>query len=188
MTALWLHPDRYRPDTSWPLHLCDIAALFAPYAMLTKHRWPRTLLFFWGLGLSSQGFLTPTVEEGFAHPIYWFFFLQHLGVVAGGLYLAIVNGYRPTWKDALLAALVTNALGLAMTAVNVTFDVNYMYTGSALPERPTLIDALGPWPLRLLWLALLVTAACFLTLAATNLVLIISRRFASSQPTTKPRA
>ena len=185
MAILWLHPDVYRPDTSWPLHLCDIAALFTPYAMLTARRWPKTLLFFAGLGLSSQGFITPTVEQGMAHPIYWLFFLQHLGVVAGGFYLAIVNTYRPTWKDALLAAFAINALGLAMTAVNITFDVNYMYTGNMTPERPTLIDALGPWPLRLIWLAALVTLACFITLAITKLVLAITDR-ASSSPASAP--
>lgn len=182
MTIFWFQPERYRPDTSWPLHLCDLAAWLTPYAMLTARRWPRTLLFFWGLGLSSQGFATPTVQDGMDSVGYWLFWTQHLGIVAGGLYLAIVNRYRPTWRDAMLAFASTIALGLAITGFNLAMGTNYMYTGNMTPRRPTLIDHLGPWPARLVWLAALVALAYALTQGATLVVLAVARKAGHAAP------
>ena len=42
--------------------------------------------------------------------------------------------------------------------INVIFDLNYGYLGSFVPnpDVPTLVDYLGPWPLRILWMSLLV--------------------------------
>jgi uncharacterized membrane protein YwaF len=45
-----------------------------------------------------------------------------------------------------------------MLAVNVPLGVNYGYVGRAEPEHPTVIQSLGPWPLRLVWMALIVEA------------------------------
>lgn len=163
-------------DESWPLHLCDIASWLTPFFMLSGRRWPKTLLFFWGIGLSSQGFFTPTLEQGVSDPFYWVFWLQHLGVVGGGVYLAVVDGYRPGLRDVVVAFAATVALGGLMVPINLGLDVNYMYVGNEIPERPTVIDHLGPWPLRLVWLGLLVGLAFALTWGGSELVRLISGR------------
>lgn len=172
----WFMPSRYTIGESLPLHLCDIAAWAAPMLMLSKHRWPKSLMFFWGVGLSTQGFITPTIEQGIGDPFYWLYWLQHLGVVGGGIYLAVAAGYRPRLGDLAFAFLFTLALGIAMMTLDLALGVNYMYVGNQLPERPTILDALGPWPRRLVWLALLVLLAFTLTWAVSEAIHRAARR------------
>ena len=154
-TIVWTLPARYSREASWPIHLCDYAAWLAPFALLLPVRWPKTLLFFWGIGLSTQGFLTPTVSQGVLSAEYWVFWIQHLGVVGGGFYLAAVNGYRPALRDLGLTIAVTFALVCFMVWFNIQADTNYMYLGSSLPDKPTILDALGDYPGRLVWIVLL---------------------------------
>ena len=166
----WAMPSRFSIGESLPLHLCDLAAHAAPLLMLSGRRWGSTLLFFWGIGLSTQGFITPTLEQGPSDVFYWLYWLQHLGVVGGGVYVAAVGGYRPGVRDVALAFCVTAALGFVMIGVDQALGVNYMYVGDRLPDRPTLLDALGPWPSRLVWLGLLVLVAFALTWAGSELL------------------
>jgi hypothetical integral membrane protein (TIGR02206 family) len=170
VTVYWMQPERYDLGVSWPLHLCDLAAWFAPYALLTRQRWPKTLLYFWGVGLSTQGFVTPTIEDGITSAGYWLFWIQHLGVVGGGVYLAVVNRYRPGPRDLAVAVAATGAIALVMIPLNLSIGANYMYVGDSLPGRPTVIDFLGPWPGRLVWIALLGSLAFTLAWLGSELV------------------
>ncbi len=67
-TAYWLLPANYDVEKSLPIQMCDFAALIAPLALLTGYRPFRSITYFWGLGLSSQSFVTPTLERGYASP------------------------------------------------------------------------------------------------------------------------
>lgn len=154
-TVVWTLPERYSRQDSWPIHLCDYAAWLAAFAMLSPLRWPKTLLFFWGLGLSTQGFLTPTVSTGVLSAEYWVFWVQHLGVVGGAVYLGAVNGYRPNVRDLGVATGATLVLVAFMVWINSREGTNYMYLGDSLPEKPTVLDLLGPWPGRIVWVSLL---------------------------------
>ena len=40
------------------------------------------------------------------------------------------------------------AYGGLVLPLDVMFGVNYGYVGPTKPQKPTLIDALGPWPAR----------------------------------------
>ncbi len=156
-----LEPERYSPSSSWPFQLCDLAWMVAAWSLLQHDRDDcpaHQLIFFWGLGLSSQAFLTPTLGRGPALPRFWFFWLAHWQIVAAGLLNLVVYGRRPTWRGFRLAATATVVCGLIMTAVNLRFDTPYFFTSAGEPENPTIIDQLGPWPLRLVWLGLLVLA------------------------------
>jgi hypothetical protein len=51
-------PGHLRWDKSLPLHICDLTRLLVPVALWTNHRAARAMLYFWGLGLSSQAFIT----------------------------------------------------------------------------------------------------------------------------------
>lgn len=153
------------PRLSWahslPLQLCDLAALLAPIALLApaRCRWARTLVYFWGLGLSSQAFLTPTLTEDFPSLRYWQFWLLHLLIVGTAIYDVLARGYRPTLKDLRLALLVSTAWYLLVFTLNIALaklgipEANYGYCANTRPLHPTIIDRLGPWPLRALWLA-----------------------------------
>lgn len=147
--VFYLVPANFDPRESWPLHVCDVAAWVAPAALLTQRRWLRTLLYFFGIGLSSQAFVTPVVEEGVGSLRYWLFWIGHTQIVGSALYDVAVLGYRPRWRDLLIAAGSLVAYALLVTPINLAWGLNYGYIGDARPERPTLIDRLGPWPLRL---------------------------------------
>ena len=147
-TIYWLHPANFRMDVSLPVHMCDMTGLIAPLVLLTGRRAFRTLLYFWGIGLSIHGVLTPVLDHGVWHvtfPLYW---LVHLSIVGTAVYDLVAHGYRPTFRDLLIAVGWCSLWLTVVLAVNLTYGVNYGYVGNVTPDRPTVIDSLGPWPLR----------------------------------------
>jgi hypothetical integral membrane protein (TIGR02206 family) len=100
------------------------------------------------LGLSTQALITPTIEEGPAYVAFWLFWLTHAAIIATAIYDLIAWRCRPTFRDAIVA-IVACAIWLGVVlAVDLTFHANYGYVGNMKPDRPTPIDHLGPWPLR----------------------------------------
>jgi uncharacterized membrane protein YwaF len=43
--------------------------------------------------------------------------------------------------------------------IDAVFDLNYGYLGRPMPSRPSLLDFLGPWPLRVVFMVLLASIA-----------------------------
>lgn len=143
-----LLPGHFDWGWSLPLHVCDVATLCVPFALATHHRPVRALLYFWGLGLSTQGFITPDLRDGPAKLGFWMFWLAHYSVVGGAIYDVAGRGFRPTWTDyrtSLVAGLAYVALVLV---IDVRLGVNYGYVGPGKPGQPSIVDALGPWPWR----------------------------------------
>lgn len=144
----WFLPGNFRIDEALPLHMCDLTGLIAPLVLLTRRRPLRALLYFWGIGLSIHGMLTPVLEDGPAHVRFWLFWLTHASIIGTAVYDVIVSGFRPDRRDWLLAIGACAVwLGLVLV-VNLTLDVNYGYVGNITPEHPTMVDQLGPWPAR----------------------------------------
>jgi hypothetical integral membrane protein (TIGR02206 family) len=159
--AAWLSLNKVNSiDNFVPLHLCDIAAITAGFALITKRRLLCSLTYFWGLAATVQALLTPAISVGFPHLPFVMFFVHHFAVVAAALYLPIVEGWRPRsplWKDPLIAngwALVY--LAVAMTA-NHFLGSNFAFA-SRPPDNPSLIDHLGPWPWYLVAMQLIALA------------------------------
>jgi hypothetical integral membrane protein (TIGR02206 family) len=170
----WQLPDNFTLRESLPLHLCDLACILAPLVFLTEWRLPRTLLFFWGLGLSSQAFVTPTLAEGVGHLKYYLFWLVHLSIVGSAVYDLSVRRYRPTARDLLWAVALSIGYCLGMVMVNHSLGSNYGYVGDTLPGAPTPIDHLGPWPRRVFYMTAIVVVgfcAMFLISLAVDAVL-----------------
>lgn len=140
--------SHWRLIDSLPLQLCDLAVIVAALALLTRTRWLRSLLYFWGLGLSTQAFVTPVVADGLLHPHYWMFFVGHLQIVGSAIYELVVLRFRPTRRDFAGSFLITLGYALAMIAFNMALKTNYGYLGDTVPEKPTILDSLPPWPWR----------------------------------------
>ncbi len=169
--AFWSTPPRLELASSLPLHICDLAGIFAIFATRTwvragsggsqqpnaRDRILATIMFFWGLGLSTQAFVTPVITQGPETVRFHIFFLSHFTIVATPLYDFVVRGYRPTMRDFGVIVLVTAIFGAVMIPLNAATGWNYGYAGETKPENPTVIDKLGPYPLRLLWMAGIVT-------------------------------
>ncbi|MEZ6235214.1 MAG: TIGR02206 family membrane protein [Phycisphaerales bacterium] len=150
LAAIWYFlPRQFDPMESWPLHVCDIAVWVATLALLTQNRWLRTVLYFFGIGLSTQAFATPVVEEGPAGTRFWLFWVGHTQIVGSAIYDVVVLGYRPRFRDLLVGLATLVAYAALVTPINLGFGVNYGYIGDAEPGRETIITRLGPWPWRL---------------------------------------
>lgn len=135
-------------DNLLPFHLCDVAAITAGFALITKRPLLCALTYFWGLAATIQGIVTPAITVGFPAPPFLMFFVHHFAVVIAALYLPIVIGWRPKlplWKSPLeVYGWSVIYLILAMS-VNRLLGSNFAFA-SHPPTNPSLIDQLGPWP------------------------------------------
>ncbi len=128
-----------------PMNLCDWAELILIVALLTRHQFAYELGYFWGLGGTLQGVLTPTIYWDFPDPQFIFFFIQHGGVVAALLYLTLGTRLRPLPRS--LPRVIAASLGyLAVAAlVDWLLGVNYGFL-RAKPAGQNLLTVMSPWP------------------------------------------
>jgi len=161
--VLWgFAPSRFDPRWSFPINICDLVALAVPVAFVRPHRNWHALLYFWGLSLSTQAIFTPDLVSGPLTLAFWIFWLLHVLIVGGAIYILVVRRYRPTWRDCAFAIGMAWVWLLIVFVINIITGYNYGYIGNAKPSQPTLIDYLGPWPLRVLWMGLLGSGAMVL--------------------------
>ncbi|MDP3852066.1 MAG: TIGR02206 family membrane protein [Luteolibacter sp.] len=149
-----------------PLHLCDIAAMTAGFALITKRPILCALTYFWGLAATFQALLTPAIGIGFPAWPFITFFIQHFAIVAAALYLPLVEGWRPKtplWKSPLEVYGWSIAYLVFALSINFLLDTNFGFA-TRPPDNPSLIDHLGPWPWYLLWMQL-IAILVFLLLA-----------------------
>jgi hypothetical integral membrane protein (TIGR02206 family) len=135
-------------DNILPLHLCDIAAITAGFALITKRPLLCALTYFWGLAATFQALLTPAISIGFPSWPFITFFIQHFAIVATALYLPLVEGWRPRqplWKGPLEAYVWSVVYLIFAMSVNLVLGTNFGFA-SRPPDNPSLIDHLGPWP------------------------------------------
>ncbi len=147
-------PDQWDIDDSLPLHMCRWTVWIIAWAMLTLDRRARALTLFWGLGLSSQVFVTPFLKEGHRSLGFWIYWLNHLQIVGVALYDVVVLGYRPNFKDFVFATLAGIGFGVLVFVLNIVLGTNYAYLGSGQHPGESVIDLLGPYPWRAFFLIL----------------------------------
>ena len=158
----WLLPANFVWSRSLPLHICDVAGLLAPLAMLTSVRVLRTMTYFWGLALSIQGFITPVITEGPGTFIFWAFWIAHAINVGYAIFDFVAGGFVVRGRDLLIAIGISWGYCAFLFALNIPTGWNYGYVGDVQTSQPTLADAMGPWPLRALLVALAGTAGLVL--------------------------
>lgn len=167
--ALWIGivlwgfaPSRFDPRWSYPINICDLVALIVPIAFVRPHWMWHALLYFWGLTLSTQAILTPDLVSGPSTLAFWIFWLMHVLIVGGAVYMLVVRRYRPTWRDCSFAIVVAIVWLIVVFFIDLATGFNYGYVGNAKPSQPTLIDYLGPWPRRVAVMAILGSLAMML--------------------------
>jgi len=171
-------PGRYDVYRSLPLHICDFVGVYAPLAVLTRLRVFRAMLYYWGLGLSTQAMFTPELQYGVASFTFWIFWLPHAMIVILAVYDLAALGFRPGWKDFLIGVATLAIYVALIIPVDLWLNVNYGYVGKGVPGQPSVIDFLGPWPRRLIKLVL----AVLVFLALMTLPWEIARRMRSRRP------
>jgi hypothetical integral membrane protein (TIGR02206 family) len=169
-------PPQFDPMRTLPLQMCHLAALAGGLYLAAGWTWLRPVLYFWGLALTTQACITPTLTEGPSRPEFWFFWLTHGIIVAAAVYAIAIDGFRPTWRDYGVAC-VAGAIYVAVAvAVNVALGANYGFLGNMRPELPTIVDFLGPWPERIAAIMALVAAVMALLMLPWTLARRVSAK------------
>jgi len=145
MQVLQLLPGDYDIGTSLPLQLCDLAWFAAIVALWTRHPAATALVYFWGLTLTVQGIVTPSLSEAFPDPRYFMFWGMHFLTVWAAVYLTFGLRVPVTWRSYRLAVVVTAAWVLTVMTFNALTGTNYGYLNRK-PAVGTLLDLFGPWP------------------------------------------
>lgn len=153
-----LMPGEWDPQTSLPLQLCDWAWVVAAIALWTRSRFAATLTYLWGLTLTSQAIVTPTLTTAFPGVRWWLFWAMHILVVWAAVYVVWAMKLFPTWRTYRLAIATTLAWATGMFLFNWVFGTNYGYLNGKPSNAPTAFDLLGPWPLYLIVEVAIVTA------------------------------
>jgi hypothetical integral membrane protein (TIGR02206 family) len=150
--ALYAWKDQaHSLDNLLPFHLCDLAAVVAGIALITRKPIFLTLTYFWGLAATTQALITPALEIGPPELPFIHFFFQHFVIVAAALYIPIVLKWRPEkpwWKSPLVVLGISICYQGVALIINYFLKTNFAFV-SHLPENPSLIDHLGPWPIYL---------------------------------------
>jgi len=143
--AYQLTPGDFALSTSLPLQLSDLAWMATAWALWTRDPVPTSLTYYWGLTLTVQAVVTPSLAEVFPHPRFFAFWALHLLVVWAALYLSLGLGVAPTWSTYKVTVVVTVVWAVVVYAFNTAVGVNYGYLNRK-PESASLLDLLGPWP------------------------------------------
>lgn len=141
--AAWRHDLSL--EESLPMNLCDWAEIALIVALLTRGQFAYELGYFWGLGGTLQGLLTPTVYYDFPDLQFIFFFVQHGGVVAALLYLTLGTRMRPVPRSLPRVIAASFAYVGAAALVDWGLTVNYGFL-RAKPLGQNLLTLLSPWP------------------------------------------
>ena len=144
-----LAPWDFSLSSSLPLALCDIAWIAGAWALWTHHPVPTALVYYWGLTLTVQAIITPSLSETFPDPRYFMFWSMHFLIVWSAVYLTFGLGLGPGWREYRIALLVTLAWAVITYTFDVAVDVNYGYLVRK-PGAGSLLDLLGPWPVYVL--------------------------------------
>jgi len=147
-----LIPGQWDVQDSLPLHMCRWTVWIVGWSMLTRNPKARALTLFWGLALSTQVFFTPFIKEGHGSLGFWVYWLNHLQIVGVALYDVVVLGYRPRFKDLRFAVLAGVGFSVFVFVVNIVLGTNYAYLGSANHDEASIIDVLGAYPMRAVWM------------------------------------
>jgi len=132
-------------DNALPMNLCDWAEIALIIALLTRGQFAYELGYFWGLGGTLQGVLTPTLYYDFPDPQFIFFFIQHGGVIAALLYLTLGARLRPTPRSLPRVIAASFAYLGAAAVVDWALGLNYGFL-RAKPLGQNLLTLMSPWP------------------------------------------
>jgi hypothetical integral membrane protein (TIGR02206 family) len=147
------------PDRVLPLQMCHLTGAAAALLLITRRRWLRPLVYFWGLALCTQALSTPTLTEGLATWPFWFFWITHGLIVGVAAYDIAVLGYRPGLRDYGIACAGAALYVAIVLPLDIAFGWNYGFLGPDKPEARTIVDVLGPWPQRIAVMVVIVAAA-----------------------------
>lgn len=167
---------------SLPLHMCRLGVWIAAWQLFTLNRNARALTCFWGIGLSAQVFFTPFIKVGYSDLSFWIYWLNHLQIVGCAVYDISVLGYRPSWRDLRFASIWGVLYAIATIGINWVLGTNYSYLGSGTHEGVSMVDKLGPFPQRTIWMIVGALVVFALIYAVSQLALLVRTKVLKKPP------
>lgn len=139
-----------------PLQLSDWATVAAAITLWTRWRTTFVLTYYWGLVLSTQAMVTPALSTA-DFPSYDFlaFWIPHVVVIWAAIELTWGRGMRPDWRAYRFTVAVTAGWVAVAMIVNALLGTNYGFLNGK-PASGSFLDVLGPWPVYLVPLFLIV--------------------------------
>lgn len=145
----WL-PQNWVLEESLPLHLSDVLRVVTSIALIWRPKWALAVIYYWGLTLNVQSIITADLNYyGYPAVEFIMYWLLHIVVFVAPLVFVFGLGYRPSWRGYATALAITLGWAAITFTINSLVGTNYGYLNGA-PEGPSLLDALGPWPLYLI--------------------------------------
>lgn len=161
----------FSAKTDLPLALCDAAVLVAAAACWWRRALLVELTYFWGLAGTLQAIVTPDLNAGFPHLVFFQYLAGHLGIVLAAFYLVVGLRITPRPGSVITTFGITVAYSAFVGLVDALSGANYMFLRRP-PGNWTLLKVLGPWP----WYIASVAGVALVLLSLLDLPFWIARR------------
>lgn len=135
----------FSAKTDLPLALCDMGVIVAAIACWWRVRVLVELTYFWGLAGTLQAIITPDLNVGFPHFVFFQYMAAHIGIVVAALFLVVGLRITPAPRAVGRVMALTAAYTAFVGVVDALSGANYMFLRSP-PSNWTLLRVLGPWP------------------------------------------
>ncbi len=162
---------KFSARTSLPFALCDMAVIVAAVACWWRIPVLVELTYFWGLAGTLQAIITPDLNAGFPHLVFFQYMAGHLGIVVAALFLVVGLRITPRPKAVPRVLAITAAYTALVGLIDATSGANYMFLRSP-PSNWTLLRVLGPWP----WYVLSATGVALVLLVVLDAPFWAARR------------
>ena len=106
VTGLW------SVERQLPLHMCGIMIWVTIYGFVSGDRRVYPLIYFFGIAGAIQAVATPEAVRDFPHIRFLNTIISHGLLVISGLWVIVVEKYRPTWRDMGMSLIVVNLYAL----------------------------------------------------------------------------
>ncbi|MGO9963783.1 MAG: TIGR02206 family membrane protein [Acidimicrobiales bacterium] len=161
----------WSPRTDLPFALCDAAVVVAAAACWWRKPLLAELTYFWGLAGTLQAVITPDLNAGFPHLVFFQYLAGHLGIVLAALYLVIGLRIAPRRGSVFIIFAITLAYTAAVGLIDALSGANYMFLRRP-PSNWTMLKVLGPWP----WYIASAAGVALVLLVLLDLPFFIARR------------
>ncbi len=131
--------------TSLPLALCDVGVVVAAVACWWETALLVELTYFWGLAGTLQAIITPDLNVGFPHLVFFQYVVGHIGIVVAALFLVVGLRIVPRRRSVPRVLAITLGYSAVVGVVDALTGADYMFLRSP-PTEWTLLRVLGPWP------------------------------------------
>lgn len=128
-----------------PMNLCDWATIATIVTLLRPNQKSYELAYFWALGGTVQGMITPDTPYDFPEVRFLIFFVYHGGILTAVLYLTFGCRLRP-WPPSIPRVVAWSLVYFcAAAAVDAALGTDYGFL-RAPPAQASVFNFLSPWP------------------------------------------